>query len=131
MNRASKSNELLDLPPHPERRVEDKRWYRRVWEFSMAPVVDDYRGLSLTRIIAVFLMVLIGHEVFVHEQGLTWIDFWIALAAIATAFGKSVFTFLLTRVSLRSESRDITQKIDATIRQRRESGAEWQAEPTE
>lgn len=99
----------------------------------MAPVVDDYKGLSLTRFIAVALIVMVGHEVFVHEKGLTWIDFWVALAAIATAFGKSVFTILLSRVGLQSQSRDVTEKVDVTLRQiqeRREQGKEFGAEAT-
>lgn len=108
--------DLLE-PKHPVRRAEDKAWYRRTWEFWWAILVDDYKGISLTRIIAAFIMVLVGHEVFVHEKGLTWIDFWMTLAAVATAFGKSVFTFLLTRVSLRSLSEDKTEKVDVTLRQ--------------
>lgn len=114
---------MTDKPVHPVRRAEDQGWPRRAWEFVMAPVVDDYRGLSLTRFIAVALIVMVGHEVFVHERALTWIDFWVALAAIATAFGKSAFTLFLHRVGLASASQDVTQTVDVTLRQIQERRA--------
>jgi hypothetical protein len=87
---------------------------------------------------SVFLLTLVGHEVFVHEQALTWIDFWILLAALAAAFGKSIFTSFLSRVSLASSSSDTTAKAESkavTIHQeiqaRRSAGIEHDAEATQ
>lgn len=68
------------------------------WQFCWAPLVEGWQGISLVRLIAAFCMVLVGHEVFVHEHDLTWVDFWIVVAAVAAAFGKKVFsTFLISR----------------------------------
>lgn len=101
-----------------------------VFQWTMAPLVSHWKGLSLVRFLAVFCAGLVGHEVFVHEKALTWIDFWLMLAAFAAAFGKPVFAIFLSRVGLRSASTDMT--LDAKIRQeiveRRAQGKEWDAE---
>ena len=102
------------------------------WRWLLAPLVSHWQGLSLVRFLAVFCAVLVGHEVFVHEKGLTWVDFWLMLAAFAAAFGKPIFAILLSRVGLRSSTLDQTVKAD--IRQeilaRREQGKAWDAEAT-
>lgn len=101
------------------------------WQWLLAPLVSHWRGLSLVRFLCVFIAVAVGHEVFVHEKSLTWIDFWMMLAAIAAAFGKPIFAILLSRVGLKSSSMDTTSKSEIAIRQRREQGREWDAEPTD
>lgn len=88
------------------------------WQWSLAPLVSHWRGLSLVRFLAIFCAVLVGHEVFVHERSISWIDFWLILAAFAASFGKPVFAILLSRVGLRSASMD--HRIDARIDNRRE-----------
>ena len=98
------------------------------WQWLLAPLVSHWRGLSLVRFLCVFIAVAIGHEVFVHEKCLTWIDFCFMLAAIASAFGKPIFAILLSRVGLRSASMDTTNTTKIEIAQRREQGREWDAE---
>lgn len=100
------------------------------WRWLMAPLVSHWRGLSLVRFLAIFCAVLVGHEVFVHEKAVTWIDFWLMLAAFAAAFGKPIFAILLSRVGLRSASMDVTAdvRIRQEIAERRSQGREWDAE---
>ena len=101
------------------------------WQWTLAPLVDQWHGLSLTRFISIFCCVIVGHEIFVHEHGLTGVDFWLIIAAIGTAFGKMTFEAVLQRLGLQSKSLDITEKVDVTLRQiqeRREHGKEWDAE---
>ena len=88
-----------------------------VWKWLMAPLVSHWQGLSLTRFLAAFIAVLVGHEVMVHEKSLSWVDFWMMLSAIATAFGKPVFAILLSRVGLKSSTLDRTENINAKIEQ--------------
>jgi thiol:disulfide interchange protein len=108
------------------------------WRWLLAPLVSHWRGLSLVRFLAIFCAVAVYHEVFVHERALTWVDFWLILAAFAASFGKPIFAILLSRVGLRSASMDRTEKVsetvDVTLRQiqeRRTQGKEWDAEPTD
>lgn len=98
------------------------------WQWLLAPLVSHWKGLSLVRFLAVFIAVAVGHEVFVHDLPLSWIDFWMMLAAIAASFGKPIFALLLQRVGLKSASMDtrIDQRIDIT--HRREQGKDWDAE---
>lgn len=98
------------------------------WKWTLAPLVDHWKGLSLTRFIAIFCCVVVGHEIFVHEHGLTWVDFWLIIAAIGTAFGKMTFEAVLQRIGLQSKSLDVTASIRQEIVQRREQGKEWDAE---
>jgi len=90
------------------------------WQWLLAPLVSHWRGLSLVRFLSVFIAVVIGHEVFVHEKSLGWVDFWMMLAAIAAAFGKPIFALLLSRVGQRTVAHDIKQDIQATFDIRRE-----------
>ena len=78
----------------PERR---RNLPLRIFMWALAPLVERWRGLSLTRFIAVFICVLVGHEVFVHERALSGVDIWALVLAIATAFGKKVFVAFLNR----------------------------------
>ena len=82
------------------------------WQWTLAPLVSHWKGLSLVRFLSVFCAVLIGHEVFVRANALTWVDFWLMLAAIAAAFGKPIFQLLLSRVGLRSATQDVTIRKD-------------------
>ena len=91
-----------------------------VFQWSLAPLVSHWKGLSLVRFLAVFCAVLVGHEVMVHERSVSWVDFWLILAAIAAAFGKPIFAILLSRVGLKSSSEDVTTRMDARIDIRRE-----------
>lgn len=97
-----------------------------VWQWVMAPLVDGWKGLSLTRFIAIFGCVVVGHEIFLHEKSLSWVDFWTLVLSTATAFGKMAFQAFLQRIGLRSESQDRTESVN--IRQeivtRREQGGQ-------
>lgn len=89
----------------------------RVFMWALAPLVENWRGLSLTRFIAVFLCILVGHEVVVHERALTGVDLWVLMLAVATAFGKKVFVLFLSRAKLTSGTLDaaVTQHIEKDI----------------
>lgn len=103
------------------------------WRWLLAPLVSHWKGLSLVRFLAVFCAVLVGHEVFVHEKSLSWVDFWLILAAFAASFGKPIFAILLSRVGLSSASMDATSKVEETRRQileRRNIGKDLGAEYT-
>lgn len=94
----------------------------------VAPLDDRLRGLSLTRLLAISCFVFVAHEVLWHEEGLSWVDFWVLTLGICTAYGKKVLLAFLQRVGLRSASMDITNKTQIEIAQRRADGAHWDAE---
>lgn len=96
----------------------------------VAPLDDRLRGLSLTRILATACFVFVGHSVW-EERALSWVDFWVLVLGICTAYGKKMLLAFLQRIGLKSSSMDVTNKTEIAIRQRREQGAEWDAEPTE
>lgn len=93
------------------------------WQWLLAPLVSHWRGLSLVRFLCVFCAVAVGHEVFVHEKPLSWVDFWVLIAAFAASFGKPLFAIFLSRVGLRSASMDVKQDVTAHFDIRREPNA--------
>lgn len=114
----------------PERRRHfDHPWYVLIFTepfwFVMWPLTDKRgEGLSLTRILACLFSGLAVH-VAEETHVITANTLWVILACFAVAFGKSTFTFLLTRISLRSQTTQADVKVDATVRtitERRESG---------
>ena len=99
-----------------------------ILKWGIAPLDDRLRGLSLTRLLAIACFVFVAHEVLWHEEGLSWVDFWVLTLGICTAYGKKVLLAFLQRVGLKSASMDITNKTQIEIAQRRVDGAVWDAE---
>lgn len=83
----------------------------RLVRWFLAPFVDGWEGLSLTRFLAIYFAVVVGHAI---EAGhaISGNTVWLAIAAAAIAFGKSTFTFFLRRVSLQSQSTDLTARVE-------------------
>ena len=104
-----------------------QNWPLRFVLWFVAPFDDRLRGFSLTRVLAIACFVLVAHEVFVHEKGLTWIDFWTLTLGVCTAYGKKMVYAFLQRIGLKSESKDITEKVEITVKGR-ENG-DFQATP--
>jgi hypothetical protein len=70
----------------------------RLWR--RLPVVDRSSGdLSLTRCLCVAYTALIWVAI-VRKYNITWPMFWLSIAVLAAAFGKSTFGFFLTKVQL-------------------------------
>jgi hypothetical protein len=69
------------------------------WHWVCAPLVDHWKGLSLTRFIAIFCCGVVYHECVIHENPLDWVDVVILTLAIVTTFGKSAFLALSQRVA--------------------------------
>ncbi len=92
--------------------VGSRQWWierpLKTWEFWLAPLVDDYRGLSITRVIALFFAGLVGVSITMQHGTVSVNALWLGLAAISAAFGKSTFTFLLTKAQLASQSTQST-----------------------
>lgn len=82
------------------RRTSDLPWYWQAVHFVGAPLVDHWRGISLTRLIAAFCCVVVGHEVLAHEGSLSWVDFCVLVLAVGTAFGKMGYEAFLRRITL-------------------------------
>ena len=99
-----------------------------ILKWGIAPLDDRLRGLSLTRLLAIACFVFVAHGAIQHEQGLSWVDFWVLTLGICTAYGKKVLLAFLQRVGLKSASMDITNKTQIEIAQRRADGAVWDAE---
>jgi hypothetical protein len=93
------SNPALPLTAPPT--ASGRPWYAKAFYWITAPFVDGQEGLSLTRFLAIYFAILVGHLV-EHQHAITANTLWLALASIATAFGKSTFTFLLRRLEMRS-----------------------------
>lgn len=98
----------------------------------VAPLDDRLRGLSLARILAVACFVYVGHEVFIHEKGLTWVDAYVMTLGLASAFGQKMLLAFINRNSFAVDGKEIRETVDITLRQiadRRAQGKEWDAEP--
>jgi hypothetical protein len=66
----------------------------------LAPLVDGWRGLSLTRLIAVFCCAIVWHEVVRDGKPLSWTDFCVLALAVGTAFGKMTYEAFLQRMTI-------------------------------
>jgi hypothetical protein len=111
--RAAPRNRRASDAPRP--------WYRIAFEFLLAPFVESYHGLSLTRLVAILWAVIIAHAIeATHHIGAGEISFAIIVAAMI--YGKKVFVPLATAVVQRvtlvaaSVQQRIEQKIDSTSR---------------
>ena len=82
------------------RRDADLPWYWQLVHFVGAPFVDHWRGLSLTRLIAVFCCVAVGNDAFVNKHRLDWIDLCILVLAAGVAFGKMTYEAFLQRLTM-------------------------------
>lgn len=116
-------------------------WIRcvpNVFWFFAYPFVDKRgEGLSLTRFMAISFVVLIFHVV--ESNGVHTISantLWLALACFAVAFGKSTFTFLLSRMEMKAQNQTVetittdTAKVIEAVRSRRTDAASEGAEAT-
>lgn len=96
-------------------RSSDQPWYCQLTHFLLAPVVDHWYGVSLTRLIAtaftVLVMIVSLRTNHIGSGAVT-----LAIFAIATAFGKTVFTAALQRWGSKSISVDSKTEIDTTTK---------------
>jgi hypothetical protein len=105
-----------DSIPIPQRRTEDRvtrAWPVRWWIWFTAPLVDGQDGLSLTRFLAIYFAIMVVHVV-ESTHTISPNALWVILAIFATAFGKSTFTFLLTKASIASQT-STTETTTTTI----------------
>ncbi len=65
----------------------------------LAPLVENWRGLSLTRFLAIACYAFVGYEVWVHERPLSWVDLTVLTLGVATAFGKKAFLAWIARTT--------------------------------
>lgn len=84
-------------------------YLKRFWMFCLAPLVEDWRGLSLVRFLAIACFAFVAHTIW-EEQRLSWTDAYVLTMGIATAFGKKVFVAWLQRTETK------IQGVDATVR---------------
>lgn len=95
------------------RRESDLPWYWQFIHFVLAPWVDHWTGLSLTRLLATAFGALACYvSVVTKHIGAGAVT--LAVFAIATAFGKQVFTEALKRWRGGSESTQSDSKVDVT-----------------
>lgn len=100
-----------------------RSWVADAFRWLFAPLVDGWHGLSLTRFLAIYFALLVGHLTEATHT-LPANALWLSLAAIAAAFGKTTFTFLLSRMESRatvSQSDARTETISRVIQERRGS----------
>lgn len=103
--------------------------------FVFAFLVDGWHGLSLTRMMAIY--VILWTMNIAHDATLiTGNDVIVIVFCLAAAFGKGVFEFALMRWrgSVASTDTTVNVKVDETIRkevaERRDAGKEFGVEPT-
>jgi hypothetical protein len=77
----------------------------RLIEFCFAPIVDHWKGPSITRILALYFAALVGY-VIVSTRAISLNALWLSLASLAAAFGKSTFSFLLQRMQFAGTNKD-------------------------
>ena len=78
-------------------------------KFVLAPVVDSWRGISMTRLLAASCLLLALREQAAH--GLTANVVWLMALAIAAAFGKATFTAIASRGSWTGTTTDTTARV--------------------
>lgn len=83
-----------------------------IFWWTVSPIVDKRgEGISLTRLMAIAYTILVFHVVeSTHVVGMNIL--WMVLAGYAVAFGKSTFTFLLTKMEMKATS-SATESITA------------------
>lgn len=95
------------------RRSSDLPWYWRLIHFFLAPWVDGWVGLSLTRLLATVFAKLC-YDVSVEAKHISASAVTLAIFAIATAFGKQMFAEALKRWKGSSASEQRDEKVDVT-----------------
>ncbi len=100
-----------------------------VVRFLLAPFVDSWEGLSMTRILALGGFWLVAVSV-VREQPVPQGALWLYLACVAAAFGKATFSLLLTRAKLDATVTDTTTHIITETVARRAASDHPGTEPT-
>ena len=98
----------------PERRSHP---VERAFCWLLAPFVENWRGLSLTRFLAVACFAFVAHTVW-HEERLSWVDFSILTLGVATAFGKKAFLAWVERTQTKVEGKDIRETVEVTVKGR-------------
>ncbi len=121
---------MIQTEKHNFHRDADRPLHVRFLHFWFAPWVDHWRGLSLTRFIAVVLTVAAVHGSLIHEQPITGMDVTMATLAVCTALGGKYILAFLNRTSVNLSALDSTARVRQEIIQRREQGKEFDAEPT-
>lgn len=111
-------------PKNQRRAAAAGRATRTLWCRIIAPVTDKpHYELSLTKILAIAFAIVDIHVIEQSKDQLTWMHVLLAIVCMGTAFGKSTFTFLLSRMQLQgSASAAFTrteQVIDQTVTARR------------
>ncbi len=102
---------------------------RRAVRWCLAPLVDEWSGLSMTRLLAVGGFLLAAESV-LREKPIAQGALWFYLAAVAAAFGKSTFTLLLQRTQLTATLQDTrTTTVTHAITERRASADHPDTEP--
>jgi hypothetical protein len=101
--------------------ITDSPWYdgwwrfgNRSWRFWWAPLVDDYKGISITRVIALLFAGFVGLSIDKQGGVVGANTLWLGLASISAAFGKSTFTFLLSRAEQKTQA--VEQTVNQTVR---------------
>lgn len=112
----------------PERRQHP---VARVLFWFLAIFSDSWHGLSLTRLLVLYCGTLVGHEVFVHERALSWVDFSLLVMSFAAAFGKKAFLAYLSRTqtTVQGQQMDVTAKVEEVISARRDAANGWEPTP--
>lgn len=82
------------------RRASDMPWYWQLTHFLGAPIVDHWRGISLTRLIAAFCCLAVAQDTFIHAKQLSWVDFCVLALSVATAFGRWTYEAFLKRLTM-------------------------------
>lgn len=107
------------MSPKNQRRAEAaSRVTRTLWCRVITPVTDkpNYE-LSLTKILSIAFATVDIHVIERSNDKLTWMHVLLAIVCMATAFGKSTFTFLLRRLEVKGSAALIEQNVKATIDQ--------------
>lgn len=102
------------------------------FRWLVAPLVDGWQGLSLTRLVACFCCLVVAQDTIIRGHVNDWVDFAILALAVATAFGKMTYTAFLQRLTIgvAGIQTKTEQTIDATIRTVQERRGNGEFEPT-
>lgn len=100
-----------------------------VVEFVLAPIVDHWIGISLTRLIAMLVVFIVYEQTVGLQMPFTWVHFWAVLAAVSAAFGKTVWVDFLKRNKNETAGSQVFETVEVReIRERRE-GKDFEATP--
>lgn len=112
-------------PRELHRRTADAPWPIRLTKWALAPAVDHWTGISLSRLVTMYFAYRVGVTI-APGTAITTNQAMLALGIIAASFGKSTLQFFLQRTQFKATAVDT---VTTAIRESRMTDQGFQPTP--